>query len=405
MIVLHIDANSAFLSWTAAEMLKNGAAVDLRTVPSVIGGDPKNRHGIVLAKSMACKKAGIITGESLFEAKRKCPELIIVPPDHALYRKYSARMYELLCAYSPIIQRYSIDECFVDYTGNETCFGEPVATAHKIREEIKQKLGFTVNIGVSSNPLLAKMASEFEKPDKVHTLWPEEIKEKMWPLPVRELFMVGRASEQKLKKVNINTIGDLASADPHYIKSMLKSHGIMLWQYANGIDHSKVIPQSESEQKGIGNSTTTAYDVTDRREAQKILLSLCERVCLRLRTSGEKATLISVNLKSAEFVSYSHQIKLQSAVDGTSEIYRNVRELFDQCWKGEPLRLLGVSVSGFSEETGEQLSLFDQQDGEKNKELDKAVDEIRRKYGEEAIIRGTFADGNIAPLTGGSHEE
>lgn len=405
MIIMHIDVNNAFLSWTAAAMLKQGCAVDLRTVPAVIGGDPKNRHGIVLAKSPRCKEAGIITGESLFEAKRKYPELIVVPPDHALYKKCSDEMYSILCEYSPIIQRYSIDECFLDYTQSEKRFGDPVSTANEIRERMKHELGFTVNIGIASAMLLAKMASEFEKPDKVHTLWKEEIETKLWPLPVRELFMVGKASEQKLKKININTIGDLAKTDPRYLKTILKSHGTLLWEYANGIDSTQVIPGSEIEQKSIGNSTTTAYDIIDRREAQKILLSLCERVGMRLRSTGSKAALVSVNLKTADFISYSHQLQLQKSIDGTSEIYRNVKELFDQCWKGEPLRLLGVSVSDLCTEEERQLSFFDEEDGEKSGQLDRTVDIIRRKYGDGAIMRGTFADGEVSPLTGQSREE
>ena len=405
MVILHIDVNNAFLSWTAVAMLKEGCAVDLRTVPSVIGGDPKSRHGIVLAKSPQCKAAGIVTGESLFEAKRKCPELLVVPPDHALYKKYSDEMYALLCEYSPIIQRFSIDECFLDYTQSESRFGDPVSVADQIRERMKNELGFTVNIGIASTMLLAKMASEFEKPDKVHTLWPDEIETKLWPLPIRNLFMLGKASEQKLKKININTIGELAKTDPHYLKTILKTHGTLLWEYANGIDSSQVIPSGEIEQKSIGNSTTTAYDIIDRREAHKILLSLCERVGMRLRSSGSKAALVSVNLKTADFVSYSHQIQLQRSIDGTSDIYRNAKELFDRCWKKEPLRLLGVSVADLCTEEEQQISFFDKEDRGKGSQLDKTVDLIRRKYGEGAIMRGTFADGEIPPLTGSGREE
>ena len=406
MLILHIDANSAYLSWTAAAMLKEGAAVDLRKVPAVIGGDEESRHGIVLAKSPACKSLGIVTGESLFEARRKCPGLLVVPPDHDLYRRASDAMYGLLCEYSPVIQRFSIDECFLDYTASERHFGDPVKTAEEIRERIKTELGFTVNVGVSENKILAKMASEFEKPDKVHTLWKSEVKTKMWPLPVRELFMVGKAAEQKLKKVNINTIGDLATADPVYIRTLLKAHGTLIWEYANGIDSSPVIPDSETQRKGIGNSTTTAADVTDRREAHKILLSLCERVGMRLRATEAKATLVSITLKNTAFLSVSRQTKLEAPIDETSEIYRRAVELFDRYWKGEPLRLLGVTVSDFDREEEHQLSLFETAEGdEKNRDLDRVVDQIRRKYGDEAIMRGTFANGPIPPLTGGTRED
>lgn len=404
MIIMHIDANSAYLSWTAVALLEKGYPVDLRTIPAVIAGNPENRHGIILAKSIPCKKMGIITGESLFEARQKCPNLTVMPPDYDLYMSCSDAMFRILYEYSPLIQRYSVDECFLDYTKSEKRFGDPVKTAYEIKDRIKTELGFTVNIGVSTNKLLAKMASELMKPDRVHTLWPSEIETKMWPLPVRELFMVGRASERKLKRININTIGDLATADPVHMKALLKSHGILVWEYANGIDNTPVICNSEIEQKGLGNSTTIAYDVVERTEAHKILLALTERVAMRLRKLGCMASLVSVSVKTDGFIRYSHQIQLQSGIDTTTEIYRHVRELFDQCWKGEPIRHLGVSVSDFSGEDSRQLSIFDLRDSERNQRLDRAVDSIRRKYGDRAIIRGTFANGGLDPLQGGTND-
>lgn len=404
MIVMHIDANSAFLSWTAAALLEEGYPVDLRTIPAVIAGNPEKRHGIILAKSIPCKKAGIITGESLFEARQKCPELVVMPPDYDLYMSCSDAMFRILYEYSPLVQRYSIDECFLDYTRSESRFGDPVKTAYEIKDRIKEELGFTVNIGVSANKLLAKMASELKKPDRVHTLWPAEIQTKMWPLPVRELYMVGRATEKKLKHININTIGDLAAADPVHMKALLKSHGLLIWEYANGIDDTPVIPNSEIPQKGLGNSTTIAYDVADRTEAHKILLALVERAAMRLRRLKCKAFVVAVSVKTDGFLRYSHQIKLQFGINSTSEIYRHVRELFDQCWKGEPIRHLGVYVSDFSEGEMQQLSIFDHGNAGQNLKLDEAVDAIRRKYGDRAIMRGTFANSKIDPLQGGTND-
>lgn len=401
---MHVDANSAYLSWSAAALLEEGYPVDLRSVPAVVAGDPENRHGIVLAKSIPCKRAGIVTGESLFEAKQKCPDLVVIPPDYDLYMACSDAMYAILSEYSPQIQRYSVDECFLDYTRSQFRFGDPVETAHEIKERIKRELGYTVNIGVSSNKLLAKMASELEKPDLVHTLWPREIQEKMWDLPVRELFMVGRATEMKLRRININTIGDLAKADPLHMRGLLKSHGQLVWEYANGRDDTPVIPNSQILQKGLGNSTTIAYDVVDRQEAHQVLLSLVERTSMRLRRLGRKASLVSVSVKTDGFLRYSHQIQLDAPIDSTSEIYRWIRTLFDQCWKGEPIRHLGVAVSAFSGGEVQQMSFFEEGNLEREQRLDRAVDAIRTRYGDRAIIRGAFTNSGLDPLQGGTND-
>ena len=213
-VIFHVDVNSAFLSWEAVYRLRHAdGAPDLRTIPSAVGGDIAKRHGVILAKSIPAKKYDVRTGEPVVDALRKCPHLVLVAPNHALYEENSHAFMNILRKYSDVVEQYSIDEAFVDMTGTEWLFGKPIAAAHRIKDEIRDTLGFTVNVGISSNKLLAKMASEFEKPDKVHTLFPQEIKEKMWPLPVRELFLVGGASEQKLKRLGINTIGDLAHAD------------------------------------------------------------------------------------------------------------------------------------------------------------------------------------------------
>lgn len=402
--IFHIDANSAYLSWTAVSLLEKGFSTDVRQIPAVISGNPENRHGIILAKSIPTKAYGIGTGESLFEAKRKCPDLAIFAPDYDLYMKCSDAMYDVLCRYSPLVQRYSVDECFMDYTLSEKKFGSPLDIAYKIKEQIKRELGFTVNIGLSCNKLLAKMGSELKKPDRVHTLYPKEIAEKMWPLPVGELFMVGRATSNKLNRINITTIGDLARTDPHHMKALLKSHGLLVWDYANGIDNSVVIPNDEIYQKGIGNSTTVKYDVIDRAEACNVLLALTERVAMRLRKAGCKASLVSITLKTDGFIRYSHQLQLRDFMDSTTEIYGHACRLFDECWKGEPLRHLGVSVSNFqaTKETM-QLSIFNR-DSEKNQKLDRAVDTIRRRYGEGSIIRGVFANSDFKPILGGTHD-
>lgn len=404
MIVMHVDANSAYLSWTAAWHLKNGKTVDLRTIPAVIAGNPQSRHGIILAKSIPAKKYGISTGMSLFEARKKCPGLAVFPPDFDLYMEYSQKMYRLLAEYTPQIQRYSIDECFLDYTLSRQIFGDPLGAAYEIKNRIREELGFTVNIGVSSNKLLAKMAGELEKPDKVHTLYPDEIKKKMWPLPVEDLFMVGPATKRKLREAGIRTIGELAGAKPAYLQALLKSHGQLIWNYANGIDPSPVIPNGQIPQKGIGNGVTTTRDVVQPKEAYMVLLSLTERVAMRMRRMGVVASLVCVSVKTAGFTKYSHQIKLKGSVNTTSEMYRYACLLFNQCWKGEALRQITVSVSDFSSKDNYQISLFDNRDRQKEERLDQAVDIIRRKYGERAVIRGSFAGGEMDPVQGGTND-
>jgi len=403
-VIFHIDANSAYLSWTAVHMLEKGYPTDIREIPSVIAGDPLSRHGIILAKSGPAKKYGIGTGESLFEARRKCPNLAVFPPDYDLYMLCSNAMYEILLDYSPVVERYSIDECFLDFTASQKKFGDPVEVAMEIKERIKRELGYTVNIGVSSCKLLAKMGGELKKPDRVHTLWPAEIEEKMWPLPVGELFMVGRATGAKLRRININTIGDLAKADVNHMKALLKTPGTLVWAYANGIDPSEVTLNRDIIQKGVGNSTTLPHDVTDRKEAFKIILALTERVAMRLRKLGCRASLVSVSVKTDCFIRYTHQIQLENSINTTTEINEWARVLFDECWKNEPIRHIGVAVSSFSRSEERQLSLFDKEDPLEWQKLDLVVDAIRERYGTRAITRGTFVNGDTNPVQGGTND-
>ena len=393
-VIFHIDVNSAYLSWTAVEKLKNGAEVDLRTIPSIIGGNQESRHGVVLAKSVSAKKYGIRTGEPVANAFRKYPDLIMAPPDHKMYSIYSKKLMQFLHRYTPDIEQVSVDECYMDFTGIAHRYKNPVDAAEKIKDAVYDEFGFTVNIGISNNKLLAKMASDFEKPNRVHTLFPYEIKEKMWPLPVSELYMAGRSSVETLKKLEIKTIGDLAKADPEILELHLKSHGRMLWEFANGIDHSKV-QSEETSAKGIGNSTTLSNDVTTKEEAQHILLMLAESVGGRLRKAGQKAKMVSVEIKYYNFQSVSHQKQLFKATNSDQIIYENACELFKELWNKEPIRLLGIRTSKlFDENEPEQLTIFDIQmekpKDEKHKKLDKALDEIKKKFGEDAVKRGIF---------------
>lgn len=406
-LIFHIDVNSAFLSWTAQKLLEEDPeSVDLRTIPAIIGGDEKTRHGIVLAKSVPAKKFGIHTAEPVASALRKCPRLVMVPPDRPLYKKRSQELMELLRSYTPDIQQISIDECFLDFTPIRHLFPSPETGARRIADRIRDELGFTVNVGIAPNKLLAKMASDFEKPDKVHTLYPEEIPSKMWPLPVSDLYMVGHASAERLTQLGIRTIGDLAHADPAFLQLHFKSHGKTMWEYANGIDTSPLDPEIH-ELKGIGNSTTLSQDVLTAKEAKQVLLELAEQVSSRLRKAHQIATTVTVEIKYSTFRSCSRQTQLYTPSAQSNTLYECACRLFDQLWNGSPIRLLGIRTSKLlAEDAPVQLSLFSfglsteekssqdpapiQPDPEKQKRLDAAMDQIRRRFGSDAVMRGTF---------------
>lgn len=406
-LIFHIDVNSAFLSWESVYRLKElGETIDLREIPSAIGGDQSKRHGIILAKSTSAKKYGIQTGEPIVDAMRKCPELTVVPPRYEIYEKNSKAFMEILSKYSPDVEKYSIDEAFVDMTGTEKLFGEPVKVAELIKNEIYETLGFTVNVGISSNKLLAKMASDFEKPNRIHTLFPEEIQKKMWPLPVRDLFFVGKSSEKKLHSLGIYTIGDLAKTDYEMIKSIMKKQGETIWNFANGKDVSFVEHKGDSN-KGYGNSTTIPFDVSDRSTARMILLSLAETVGIRLRKDNVKIEVISVNLRFYDLSNVSHQCVLEHPTNITNEIHSIACRLFDELWDGTPIRLIGIQTSRvMEEESGRQMNLFDNTDYEKLEKLDKAVDSIRKRFGTDSIKRASFVQQEeIDHISGGRVKE
>ena len=404
-IIFHVDANSAFLSWSAAHrVLVLHEEQDLREVPSVVAGDKESRHSIILAKSTPAKKYGIQTGEPLFQALEKCPDLVVVPPDYSLYVQASRSFVNMLRQFSPIVEQYSIDEAWVDMTGTERLWGSPRLAAEQMRRRINEELGFTVNIGISSNKLLAKMAGDFEKPNKVHTLFPEEMEAKFWPLPVRDLFLVGAATERKLKYMGIYTIGDLAKADVRILKKRLGKQGETIWHFANGRNADAVTPEP-AENKGYGNSTTTARDVTSREEAAQVFLSLCETVAMRLRRDGKCGSCVSIHLRTNAFQHMSHQMILSGATNLTTEIFEAACRLFEEAWDGvTPLRQLGVQVTRLSREPYQQYDLFSgmsPQQFEKKLKLDETVDALRDKFGEDILRRGRFAQTPGAHMAGG----
>ena len=390
MIIFHIDVNSAYLSWTAVEQLKNGARTDIRTIPAIIGGDQKSRHGIVLAKSVPAKKYGIRTGEPVANAFRKCPNLHMEAPDHEMYHKHSRELMAFLRSYTPDIEQVSVDECYLDFTGIAHRYGSPLEAADEIKNTIYERFGFTVNVGISSNKVLAKMASDFEKPNKTHTLFPDEIQKKMWPLPISSLFMAGHASVAVLQKLDIHTIGDLARMDPAILSLHLKSHGKMLWEYANGIDNSS-IESEPSQAKGIGNSTTLASDLTTAQEAYSILLQLSTKVGHRLEKAGQSANNLCVEIKYATFDKYTRQMPLSSPTQDGKKLYHAACHLFDTLWNGNPIRLLGVRAGKLTDaDEPVQLDLFsyDPKAIEKEQKMERAMDKIREKFGKDLIQKG-----------------
>lgn len=404
--IFHIDVNSAYLSWIAVHRLYHlGHTLDLRTIPAVVGGDELSRHGIVLAKSLSAKAYGIRTGEPLVAARQKCPNLTIVPPDYQMFLKASMAMVKVIRSYSPKVQQFSVDECFVQYDTEGKKEQDPVVIANHIREHIKEELGFTVNIGVSTTKILAKMASDFQKPDRVHTLFPDEIKTKMWPLPVTDLFMVGTRTAAKLYGMGISTIGQLAAMDTDILYQKLKSYAYLIQGYANGKDDSEVRGTNQPIVKGMGNSTTVKFDVDDPQVAYGVLLSLSESVGARLRQGEFCAGLISVSIVSTEFGYKIHQRKLDVAMNSTTYIHRIAKELFDELWDGKPIRKLGVRASDLHSNDYVQMSIFENYDFERDRHLDKAVDMIRGRYGTGAIQRASFLHSGMKPMTGGMGEE
>ena len=405
-VIFHVDVNAAYLSWEAVYRLRHlGAKEDLRKQAAGVGGDTALRHGIILAKSVPAKRYGIRTGESILEAKRKCPSLILVPPHYQLYEKASKAFIEILKEFSPAVEQYSIDEAFMDMTGTRALWYSPEAAAEAIRKRVRDELGFTVNIGISSNKVLAKMASDFEKPDKVHTLFPEEIETKLWPLSVSELFFVGSRTKRKLDSLGIYTIGELARTDPEILKSHLKKQGEILWAFANGIDTSPVEPEPAGN-KGYGNSLTLPFDVTDILHARLALLGLSETLGARMRKDQVRAQVFTLSVKTWDFRCYSHQKKFSDPTDLTEEIYKRAVLLLGQVWKGEPIRHLGIQGSGLAgKDMPVQGSLFQGEAYEKRRRAEMTVDRIRQRYGADAVKRAAFLDTPIDHMSGGISRE
>ena len=386
-IIFHIDVNNAFLSWTAIFLLQKGYKEDIRKIPSIIGGDESKRHGIVLAKSPIAKKFGIVTAETLYQAKKKCPNIQIFPANYEWYYQKSNELYNYLATFTPIIERYSIDECFLDMTGTNYLYHDYLELAHKIKDEIKEKFGYTVNVGIGNNKLCAKMASDFEKPDKVHTLFKDEIASKLWPLPVGDLFMCGKKTKEQLNKMHIFTIKDLARTNEKTLEKVFKSQGHYLKEASLGIDNSKVAERT-SKNSSISISETLPFDLVDQDKIKNVLFRQTEELTRELRKKKQYTDTIAVIFKNNQFISYSAQVKLDNATDNTKKIYETVINILEKNYREDPLRLIGVRLSGLNHNKETQISLFEkpQIENNENEELiQKTMDSINEKFGKALV--------------------
>ena len=386
-IIFHVDVNNAYLSWSAVYLLQNGFKEDIRTIPSVIGGDEENRHGIVLAKSPIAKKYGIVSAETIYSAKKKCKDLKVFPPVFDYYMEQSNNFYNYLKQYTPLIERASVDECFLDLTDTKYLYDDILSLAYKIKNDIKSQFGFTVNVGIASNKLCAKMASDFEKPDKVHTLFDYEIKDKMWPLPINNLLFVGKKTTLILQSIGINTIGDLANCELSKLEKYFKNKYKDLVMFSRGIDNSPVIPDYGLN-KCISISRTLKEDTNDLNYIKKILLNMSNQVGLRARKNGLYANTIAITFKSSSFKAYSHQTKLINPINTTMDIYKEVLKLLQEAYIKEKIRSIGIRLDNLSSDNKKQISLFDNQ---KDSELiQKLMDDINVKYRDTAILPASF---------------
>lgn len=384
-VILHVDVNNAYLSWTAIYLLKKGHKYDIRKRYAVIGGDESARRGIVLAKSPLCKAKGVVTAETIGSARKKCPYLEVYPPYFKLYKYFSDKMYEYLSNYTDIIERYSIDECFLDYTGSQSLFGDPIKVAYKIKDDIYKMFGFTVNVGVGNNKLLAKMASDFQKPNRVHTLFSNEIEDKMYSLPVDDLFMIGKASSKKLHEMGIHTIGELAKYPEDELVLRFKKMGKLMHNFANGIDDSPVYSEREAI-KSVSSSTVLPYNYSDVGKIYEVIRELSMEVGRRLRYNKMYADTVGVWIKYSYFDKISRQHKLDTSISSDSEIYDNGIKVFNELWnKEDGIRAICIFVSGLSDKKRRQLSIFDIDSNDDKDKVQDLVDEIRRKYGKDSI--------------------
>ena len=394
-IIMHIDVNNAFLSWTALDLLQKGFKYDIRNSYAVIGGDPSKRSGIVLAKSMSAKKLGVVTGETLYSARKKCSVLKTYPPNYKFYQQMSYKLFELLSNYTNDIEIASIDECYLDYTKIKKLYGDEIKFAESLKKEIYEKLGFTVNIGIANNKLCAKMASDFEKPYKVHTLYKNEIKTKMYPLKVGNLFGIGKRTAPKLEKLGIKTIEDLANYDPLKLSKYFKNQAIKMIESAQGIG-STVVVSERSERKCLSNEITLERDFTSKSEIIPVLKDISMNLAKLLRKENKYCNVVEVHLKDNMFKSISHQKKLANVTNLSTEIFEASKQLLNEMYNEEHIRLIGLRVDKLTTINNHQASLFEEiEDRNNNIKLEKTIDNLQERFGNNIIKHAKGSGRNI----------
>jgi len=386
-VIFLVDMNAFFIS---CEMTRDHSLVG---IPAAVAGDPQKRSGIILAANYEARSFGVKTAMVLHEALKLCPKMILVPPDHHFYGEKSKEVMDLLSNYTPILEQNSIDEAWLDMTGCEGLFGKPVEAAKRIMDEIKDRLGLWCSIGIAENKFLAKMAAEMKKPLGITELWERDIPEKLWPLPVKEMYGVGGKTAEKLNRMGIKTISDLARFDINLIVKAFGKSGNEIYLRANGIDNSPVLPRKADDMKSIGRSTTLPEDISEIEKAKIVLMELADDIGVTARRHSKKGRTVHITLKYSDFQVVTRQTTVP-ATFSTKEIYQAGCGLLEQNWNRlRPVRLIGIGLSGFHEDfSSDQLSLFDQMEdnvkNEKNERIDEAMDKIRSKHGAGVI---TFA--------------
>lgn len=392
--ILHCDMNGFFAS---VELLSRP---DLTQVPMAVSGSPENRHGIILAKNEIAKKYGIVTAETIWSAKRKCPNLILVPPHHDQYKKYSNQINEIYYRFTDMVEPFSIDESWLDVTASLRLFGTGKEIADKIRETVKEELGLTLSAGVSYNKIFAKMGSEYKKPDATTVICRENYQSILWPQDVSQMFFVGAATADKLRKAGIRTIGDLAQSERNKLRALLGKQGDMLFDYANGLDDSPVAHSYEKQKiKSVGNGITFKRNLITMQDIQTALMALSSTVSARLRKYQMKAGGVKVDIKDPYFKNISRQKQMDAVTNITEEIYSTSLELLTSSWKtGNPIRLLTVTgINLVDENEQEQLSFFREKEENRKKEesLDRTMDAIRNKFGGQAVTFGGMINNDL----------
>ncbi len=386
--ILHIDMNNFFAT------VECRGREDLIGKPVAVGGDSEARHGIILAKNYEAKSYGVSTGESILEARRKCPQLVILPPHYDEYIRVSRAARRIYSDYTDLIESFGIDECWIDVSDSEYLFGSGERIADEIRERIKRELGVTVSIGVSFNKIFAKLGSDLKKPDATTLISRENFKIRVWPLPAEDLLFVGRSTKRKLNTLGIFTIGELANADPDLLSRFLGKNGLMLQNFALGRDSAPVLQKDTFYAvKSVGNSTTTPRDISTLREAEIVFAVLCESVAVRLRGEGKKCRTVSISVRSSDLSWCSKQCRVEPTYS-EREIYRAAMLLYGSVKSVAPVRSLGVCGSDLCPERDEQMSVFDGETvGRARLEvLEKTADSIRNRFGKYAIRRGLMLE-------------